>query len=434
MDLGSVDDVYGIFQVGYGGGCTAVGGSGARAAMWAVPAPQRARPLCRRPRSPSPVPQDRIDAVDNAAPAAVVHAAKHGKGGREKEAEEAREKERERERAAAAAAKAQLIAQVGLRPGHESELRGALYWPNAPPRHPLWLCQGNTNLKLHDDEDEKRKPGGPTPLVPAPVPTTTPAPAVVVAKPGGSGAAAAPALVPATSGVPLAVPAIAAPSAAASGRAAPATPVKEPEAGALAAAERDGLDRSTPMHFEAGLAQPCRKRRVRQPGSCPTPLLASAVTPRTAAPAESSLASPLPAAPVDAASPPARGPAPVGPAPPPGLAPGARTPPAAGPSAANGAGPSEPPPGGVPRWLAAAAAPGPAVTAAAGPSTGTASVPAALQPAVPHEVLDPGRGPAADGPAPVASGSVGWGMLVWRRARGGGGAVPRWRPPCTAMC
>ncbi|KAG2452201.1 hypothetical protein HYH02_003232 [Chlamydomonas schloesseri] len=246
--------------------------------------------------------QDRLDAVDNAAPAAPLHSVKHGKGAREKELEEAREKERERERAAAAAAKAQLIAQ------------------------------GNTNLKLHDD-DEVRKPG---PAPPA----------------AGKGAATATAAA-AAAGLPMAVPPLAAPApAVAAGSArqtAPPTPAKE-------------LDSGT-------------------------------VTPRTTAAAPVA-ASPGPAAASEAVSPlPPRGAppgvtAPAGPSqpPPPGgqLGPGGRA--ASGPlpaAATNGtAGADAAAPGGVPRWLAAAAStPGHAGAASsAGPATGQPSTgPSAAQ-------------------------------------------------------
>ncbi|GLI70979.1 hypothetical protein VaNZ11_016083 [Volvox africanus] len=147
--------------------------------------------------------QDRLDAVDNAAPAAPLHSVKHGKGGREKEVEEAREKERERERAAAAAAKAQLIAQ------------------------------GNTNLKLHDDDDVRK-----------PLATAT---SVGAAAAGGAAAVGvagaakpttpAPAAPGATPGLPLPVSPLAAPQPApgppSARQTAPSTPAKEPDSGAV---------------------------------------------------------------------------------------------------------------------------------------------------------------------------------------------------------
>ncbi|PNW84264.1 hypothetical protein CHLRE_04g227350v5 [Chlamydomonas reinhardtii] len=236
--------------------------------------------------------QDRLDAVDNAAPAAPLHSVKHGKGAREKELEEAREKERERERAAAAAAKAQLIAQ------------------------------GNTNLKLHDD-DEVRKPG--------PTPPAT----------GKGGAATA-----AAAGLPMAVPPLAAPApAVAAGSArqtAPPTPAKEPDSGTV-----------TP-----------RTTAVVPVAASPGPGLVTAT---------SETLSPLP----PRGAPPGV-PAPPGPSQPPApgtqLGPGGRA--ASGPLpavAANGTAAGDAAaPGGVPRWLAAAAStPGhTGAASSAGPATG----------------------------------------------------------------
>ncbi|KAG2485337.1 hypothetical protein HYH03_015919 [Edaphochlamys debaryana] len=318
--------------------------------------------------------QDRLDAVDNAAPAAPLHSVKHTKGAREKEADEAREKERERERAAAAAAKAQLIAQ------------------------------GNTNLKLHDDEEEKRKPPG--------------GPVTGAAAAGGAKAAAGAGAAPATAaaavpGLPMAVPPLAAPApsggAAGARQTAPTTPAKEPDSGTV-------TPRNAPMSATASMVAP-------SPGLGLPP---------------GDAASPLPPRPGPPGIPPPAGTAPP---PPPALGPGAgpRTPAAppgaaaaAGAAANGGSGSID---GGMPRWLAAAAAGSGPAAAAPGPASGAMTDGAAAgQEAgsapdlAPAATANAGPGPAAAGPGPGAAGyggAAGGSMDGSGRQQGGAGPGDR---------
>ncbi|GFR41831.1 hypothetical protein Agub_g2606 [Astrephomene gubernaculifera] len=291
MDLSNVDDMYGLFQ-------------------------------------------DRLDAVDNAAPAAPLHSVKHGKSGREKEAEEAREKERERERAAAAAAKAQLIAQ------------------------------GNTNLKLHDD-DEVRKPSaagvggsGSAGLIGSSGKSATSG----AATPGGT-----------AGGLPMSVPSLAAPPPAGARQTAPSTPVKEPESGSV-----------TPRNAVQPLS-------AASPGGMPPSEAASPLPSRPSAAGGAMAGTPGPlAGPAGASQPP----------PPPGVMPGGgpRTPSAAAAAAAaataNGSMGSNMD-GGMPRWLAAAAPGG----HAGGPAAGAGGQ---------QDAVVDGRGAAVpEGPAGALQGGVG---------------------------
>ncbi|EFJ47006.1 hypothetical protein VOLCADRAFT_92540 [Volvox carteri f. nagariensis] len=352
MDLSNVDDMYGMFQ-------------------------------------------DRLDAVDNAAPAAPLHSVKHGKGGREKEAEEAREKERERERAAAAAAKAQLIAQAG-----------GLFFFRIWYVRVVWWCvrQGNTNLKLHD-EDEVRKPlanassvgagpgngvsvsGGSVGAAAGGKPSTP-----VAAPPATTTAAAGP-------GLPLAVPPLAAPqpSVGPSGsrQTAPSTPAKEPDSGT--ATPRTAT--MAPSTASPGLSS--------SEAASPMPPGGGAVgTPHAAGPVLGPMSLGAHGQP----------PPPPPPPPPPGMALAgggpARTPTSGGPTANGGGGGAGGMDGGggVPRWLAAAASGGPA-----GGSQGSEA---------PHSIRDlsstqngagpgPRQGPASASSAAAAAATAGGG--------GGGG-------------
>ncbi|GLC40209.1 hypothetical protein PLESTB_000675400 [Pleodorina starrii] len=332
--------------------------------------------------------QDRLDAVDNAAPAAPLHSVKHGKGGREKEVEEAREKERERERAAAAAAKAQLIAQ------------------------------GNTNLKLHDDDDV-RKPIGTAGSVG--VGTTTTAAAGVAStagKPSTPAAAAAPAAGTA-GGLPIPVSPLSAPqpSGGTSGarQTAPSTPVKEPDSG-TATPRTATLAASTasPGLSPSETASPLPPRAPAVSGTAGTPHAGSGLS--------SSVGPGQP------------------PPPPPGIVVGAggpRTPAAANGAAAAGSGGSMD--GGMPRWLAAAASGGPgagsqgsedlaSVQSGAGvgpgPAAGTAAAPAAAA-AGPQ----PGANFAGPGAGPVAGSGAADGGAGPLAAAGASGRQPTDRGP-----